>query len=377
MKNLYTAIRSGIFTGLLLSILPGQTQNLVVNPGAEGGDPSTNGWTAVSSGTSCSGGSGWRMPSGGGGGGYPNAATGGYFFNPGCGGAGSGAAYELQQDINVSANATAIDAHAYRVSFSGYTQSFNQTPVDEATITVEYRNATNTGVLGFYTTGTTTNTANWVRYTDVRLAPTGTRFIRVRLLAVSRNGNAIDSYFDDISVVGISVLPVNLLSFTAAARNGHVNLQWKTANEVNTKGFSVLRSADGVSWMDIGFVKAAAGTQTVNDYFFSDNAPLAGTGFYRLQQTDLGGGGSTLSKVVTVNPEKAAVVVLYPNPAKDNLFFKSPQPVLSIEIMDNLGRVMERHTGVNVVPVQHLRSGSYVAKVSGNGFTEYKPFVKE
>lgn len=373
MRHLYASLNAFIFMPLLLAVLPGQSQNLVVNPGAENGPPSTTGWTAVSSGSTCTVGGGWRIPSGSSG--YPTAASGSYFFNPGCGGS-TGGVYELRQDIDVSARATAIDAHAYRISFSGYTRSFDQPSPDQTNITVEYLNAAKNSVLGFYTTGTAANTAAWVNYTNVQLAPVGTRFVRVRLIATWQSGDAIDSYFDDISISGLSVLPVDLLAFTAETKNARVSLQWRTANERNLTGFHILRSPDGLNWRDIGFIAANAGTQATNEYLFTDDAPLPGAGFYRLQQTDLDG-KSTLSKVVAVNPAGMAAVGLYPNPAKDKLFFNSSQPVLSVEITDNLGRVLERQTGVNVISVGHLRPGTYIIKVNGRTFTGYKQFVKE
>lgn len=372
MKNLYTLFRTGAFAGLMSATISGAAQNLVVNPSAENGAPDGNGWTAVAGGSTCYGGSGWRMP--GNQTGYPNATTGSYFFNPGCGGV-TGNVYELRQDVNVSAYAGAVDANAYNVAFSGYLHSFAQSPADEAAITVEYRNATNTVVLGSHSTGYTTYTSGWTLYSRSQVVPSGTRFIRIRLLARSTNGNAIDAYFDDISLSGHSTLPVSLLDFTAAAQNGKVRLSWKTANETNNKGFQVLRSTDGTNWAEAGFVNAYTGSQA-NSYFFTDEPLSGGTVHYRLQQIDLNG-KSTFSPVVTVKIEKTTSVVLYPNPASSQLFLKTTQNFRFAEIWDNAGRLVERKPFRNVINVGHLQPGVYVLKLDGENGAEYKQFSKQ
>src|ERR1700743_1482441 len=129
--------------------------NLIVNPDAES-VPTSSGWTFAAGGTD------YCYPSSGGGrvlenqGGFPVAKMGSYLFYVGCNSDG-----ELYQDINVSGNAISIDAGLQKFTFSGYTQSYNQSGTDGAQIIVEYRSASN-AVLASYNTGITYNTHGWV-----------------------------------------------------------------------------------------------------------------------------------------------------------------------------------------------------------------------
>ncbi|MGB0887995.1 MAG: hypothetical protein ACPGSL_07735 [Vicingaceae bacterium] len=125
-----------MFVTICLSIFSVYGQNLIINPSAES-DPfgAGGGWASVVTGTSCYTGSNWQIT--GNQNGFPVAQSGTMYFYSGCGSI-SGEAY---QDIDVSANAIQIDAGSQTFTFSGYTQSYNQNPIDGARIIVEYRNA--------------------------------------------------------------------------------------------------------------------------------------------------------------------------------------------------------------------------------------------
>lgn len=104
------------------------SQNLLVNPSAESGDPTSVGWTNVSmgsTGASCYNNSGWRIL--GNQNGFPAAQQGSYIFYPGCSSS-TGSTFEVRQDVNVSANASLIDAGWNSFTFSGYMQVYTQTP---------------------------------------------------------------------------------------------------------------------------------------------------------------------------------------------------------------------------------------------------------
>ena len=83
-------------------------------------------------------------------------------------------------------------------------------PADSARISWEFRDATNANVLGSFDSGVITATTNWQAVAGKRLAPTGTRFIRIRLIGVRNSGVTNDAYFDDGKriVVGIVVISI-------------------------------------------------------------------------------------------------------------------------------------------------------------------------
>ena len=267
-----------------------KSQNLLINPGAEDGPPATNGWTVVNSGSNCSGSGVWRVE--GNQGGFPPAHSGTYYFYPGCAllGVLLGQTYELYQDVDVSANAAAIDINGYGLTFSGYTQSKKRllTADDGTTIIIEVRNAAH-AFIGSYSIGETQNDNGWTYHTASALLPVGTRFVRVRLIGTFHSLlGPVGAYFDDLSLTSFSVTPVNLTQFNAVKNRGGVFLNWQTVNKLNNKGFTIMRSSDGSNWSDLGFI-ANNQNAPVNNYSFEDQSPLAGRNFYKLREIGIDG----------------------------------------------------------------------------------------
>ena len=353
----------------------GNAQNLIVNPGAE--TLPTTGWTILKKGTDCSSGSNWRTI--GNQNGYPPAREGTYIFTPGCGGLQSGETYEIYQDINVSTSSASIDAGKYTLSFSGYMQSYPQTPADEATFIVEYRDAGNNIVLQSYNTGPTTNTSNvWVHYTDTRLAPAGTRFIRIRLIAASRNGSDIDAYFDNLSLTALSTLPVNYVSFTAKVAAGSAKLFWQTSSEAGNKGFHIERSADGLTWQQIGFVISAGHLSSITNYEYADINPLPGNNYYRLVQEDIDGKikHSETRKINFTNNPNTISHAIYPNPVQGMLSIRTSLVNPQIQIIDSYGKITGTYYNQQAIKTDHLPAGLYFLTIESKGRKEILKFVK-
>ncbi|MDD8018770.1 MAG: right-handed parallel beta-helix repeat-containing protein, partial [Bacteroidota bacterium] len=122
-------------------------------------------------------------------------------------------------------------------------------------------------------------------------------------------------------------LPVELNSFTATSNGNHVELQWKTATEVNNLGFEVERTpsqtlplqggVQGGGWSKIGFVAGAGNSNSPKSYSFVDAANVNGTYSYRLKQIDRDG-KFTYSNAIEVHISAVAeayeLAQNYPNP---------------------------------------------------------------
>ncbi|MCP3994621.1 MAG: hypothetical protein GY722_06080, partial [bacterium] len=67
-------------------------------------------------------------------------------------------------------------------------------------IVVEYRDAANATVLDVFDSGDVVDVGGWHRLSDLKLAPAGTRFIRVRLITARWGGDNADGYFDGLAV---------------------------------------------------------------------------------------------------------------------------------------------------------------------------------
>jgi len=116
------------------------------------------------------------------------------------------------------------------------------------------------------------------------------------------------------------VLPVELVSFTGECDQQQFQFQWQTASEIHNDHFSVQRSANGKSWLEVGRVPGAGNSSVPTHYHFTDTQPLPGSSYYRLQQSDKEEGVS-YSSVIQLNNcnEEAGMLTISPNPT-DGLF---------------------------------------------------------
>ncbi|MCK9209348.1 MAG: ice-binding family protein [Ignavibacteriaceae bacterium] len=119
--------------------------------------------------------------------------------------------------------------------------------------------------------------------------------------------------------VNSTVLPVELTSFSVALNNNAIELNWKTATEVNNYGFEVQRSeTQNYNWAKIGFVNGAGNSNSPKSYSFVDKTVSYGSYAYRLKQLD-NNGEHTYSDVIEVNaaeqiPNGFLLNQNYPNP---------------------------------------------------------------
>lgn len=122
-------------------------------------------------------------------------------------------------------------------------------------------------------------------------------------------------------------LPVKLAYFKAKAENGKVVAEWATIMEENNDFFTVERSMDGKTFQKAGTVAGAGNSDTELSYSFTDEAPLAGTSYYRLKQTDYDGKYEYFN-LVTVNNQRSIsnattalnVQSVGPNPFRDTFY---------------------------------------------------------
>ncbi len=95
------------------------------------------------------------------------------------------------------------------------------------------------------------------------------------------------------TVIIVAMPPAIILSFSGNLFGGNaVQLAWQTSIEKSNAGFTVQRSADSLSFNDIGKVasKAQGGNGTApNNYGFEDDTLLIGNNYYRLKITDSSG----------------------------------------------------------------------------------------
>ena len=150
----------------------------------------------------------------------------------------------------------------------------------------------------------------------VRFAPS-TSGQKNATVTVTSNDTDESAYNFAITGNAQGALPVTLISFRAMNAGKSGLLTWETAQEINSRGFEIQRSAVGSSnWESIGFV-SSSNQANGSIYRFTDLAPLKGNNTYRLKQVDLDGNFS-LSRIEVLNFKgDATSIYVYPNPVQD------------------------------------------------------------
>jgi hypothetical protein len=164
-----------------------------------------------------------------------------------------------------------------------------------------------------------------------------------------------------------AMLPVELLHFTASVKDHEVHVQWATATEHNNASFAVERSADGLRFEAIAEVPGVGNSVLVVVYDALDRAPLPGTSYYRLLQTDFDG-TTSYSDVVSVTVARSELSA-YPNPADDQLWLAGTVAGEEITLLDGLGRTVGTTSaaeGSTALALFGLPAGRYTIRIVGN-----------
>ncbi|MFD2918925.1 T9SS type A sorting domain-containing protein [Terrimonas rubra] len=180
------------------------------------------------------------------------------------------------------------------------------------------------------------------------------------------------------TIIDHIALPVTLGDLEAVKTGVNtIDLKWKTFSEQNNTGFGIERSADGISWTQIGFVPTAApqgNSQVSLQYAFTDNNILNGTSYYRLKQIDIDGQYSYSDIAKTGATGGVKLLSAYPNPVTNKLILKSGrrQDIAGISLMDFSGKTVLQLQGFRPeIDMSGFLTGIYIIKVTAkNGETQ-------
>ncbi len=183
-----------------------------------------------------------------------------------------------------------------------------------------------------------------------------------------------------------SVLPVQLLSFTANAAGNRVNVAWTTTNEINTDNFVVERSSNGSVFEPLQKVMAAGKNGVEQAYSLADKNPLPNTSYYRLKQVDKNGSFVYSSAVAVTRVGQNSVVVM-PNPVQSviHLVLQSAASGKAVvQVADITGKIVALKAttviaGTNTIdiPAASLSKGVYFVKIVQGNTIQTIRVVKE
>ncbi len=128
--------------------------------------------------------------------------------------------------MDVNDLAAMIDTGEQLFSFSGYVRSWPQSPADLSRIILEYLNFDKSVILASFDSGDYGDASIWTLISNDTIAPAGTRFIRIRLIATRRSGSNNDGYFDALSLTTAFPLPMAPQNLVIDVVGNDVILDW-------------------------------------------------------------------------------------------------------------------------------------------------------
>jgi hypothetical protein len=175
-----------------------------------------------------------------------------------------------------------------------------------------------------------------------------------------------------------SVLPVNILEFTAKARGTSAELRWVTATEINNAYFGIERSSNGMEWEEIGRRDGAGTSYSSTQYGFTDYKPYDNS-YYRLRQVDINGSEeySEIRMVQFPDPMYLGQMVhAYPNPSNGVISIEpQTQIATSISIYDVTGKLVYQELIKKTTQIDNLSAGVYILKAQVGDRQEMKKII--
>lgn len=191
----------------------------------------------------------------------------------------------------------------------------------------------------------------------------------------------------------ITIVPVELTSFTASVNDNDVTLSWETATELNNSGFEIERKSAAGEYDKLGFVPGFGTTTEPRAYSFSDVNLLPGTYTYRLKQIDYDGTFeySDPVEVDIVVPDVYSLHQNYPNPFNPSTkitFTLAANAQVTLKVFDVLGQEIMTLINQDITAGVHtydfdaagINSGVYFYRIEANGidgtnFTNVKKMI--
>ena len=181
-----------------------------------------------------------------------------------------------------------------------------------------------------------------------------------------------------------SVLPIVLGKFSALVSKNSIELEWQTITEENFDFFSIERSNDGENFYEIGTVPGHGNSNQPIDYSFTDDNPIFGKSYYRLNAIDYDGSYEKFQILSVEFIPDALQISIYPNPSKSenmNILLALPveAQIKTIDVYSFSGELIlkkDLQSGLNNILLdRQLPKGLYYAKIQIDNFTESRKLI--
>lgn len=178
-------------------------------------------------------------------------------------------------------------------------------------------------------------------------------------------------------------LPLDLLRFDASKVERTALLEWEVANERAGDRYCLERSADGQDFETLVCFDVTS-DQARAFYDYVDETPFVGYNYYRIHQIDHTGISNYSTTKVLEFKEHTASILVYPNPAKDQLTLELPilmKGTYNVKVVDALGRILivstiDEGQLLHQLDIEKLTAGTYVLRVQApNGSVHTRKFT--
>jgi len=179
--------------------------------------------------------------------------------------------------------------------------------------------------------------------------------------------NGISSVtFNELTLANLlTPLPVVWLSFTATRQNKTAFLQWATAQEQNTRNFTVQHSSNGNNWSGISILPAAGNTNSISNYSYVHTNPVTGMNYYRILQADLDNRSSysDIKTLTFTNTDKSFIIK--GNPVTNDMLTVQVNMATNLTLFTADGKLIWQQQvkdGIKTIDVSRYAKGTYLLK---------------
>ncbi len=120
-------------------------------------------------------------------------------------------------------------------------------------------------------------------------------------------------------ILPLTVLPIDLLSFSGYTQENNHHLAWSTLTEENSSHFVLEHSPNAKQFLELGMVNAAGNSLTEKNYSFINKKPVVGNNFYRLKMVDIDKKYKYSNVVLLKMSADKSSIIVYPNPTASML----------------------------------------------------------
>ena len=210
--------------------------------------------------------------------------------------------------------------------------------------------------------------------TNTPMSLTGTTEVNFSVTADAASANA-----DRFQIVfrPASVLPVTIVSVTAAKQNAAIAVQWKVENQTGISKYIIEKSTDGLQFSAIGTVAPTGNVASVVSYQWLDENPTDGNNYYRIEPVNVDGSTQYSNIVNVLSGTAENSISVYPNPIQNNTinieFNNQPAGNYKATLLDNAGQtvyqteitITESNTTQALSISGTLAKGIYQLKLNG------------